>query len=119
MRRSVRGVVVVALAVLLSGAAASPAVAQPTGPAAGSTSGGDPYFPPAGNGGYDVRYYDLNLKYTPTSDISGKLDARAIIAATANQGLSSFSLDLRGLAVSSVTVNGAPAAFRTEGDQRS
>ena len=117
MRRSARGAVVVALAVLLSGGAATPAVAQPAGPAAGSTSGGDEYFPPAGNGGYDVRHYDLNLKYTPTSDTSGTLDARAIIAATATQGLSSFSLDLRGLAVSSVTVNGAPATFRTEGDR--
>jgi aminopeptidase N len=105
------------LAALLAGGAAVPASAQPTGPAAGSTSGGDPYFPPAGNGGYDVRHYDLNLEYTPKSETSGTLVARAIIAATATQGLSSFSLDLRGLAVSSVTVNGAPATFRTEGDR--
>jgi hypothetical protein len=32
----------------------TPALAAPPGP--GSTSGGDPYFPAAGNGGYDVQH---------------------------------------------------------------
>ena len=31
----------------------------------GSDSGGDPYFPADGNGGYDVHSYDLDLTYRP------------------------------------------------------
>jgi aminopeptidase N len=105
---------VVALTALLAGGAAVPASAQP---AAGGAGGGDPYFPAAGNGGYEVKHYDLNLKYDPVSPTSGTLDARAIIAATASQGLSSFSLDLRDLTVASVTVNGAPATFTHTGGE--
>src|SRR3712207_5677732 len=33
----------------------------------GSTSGGDPYFPAAGNGGYDMGHYDLTLAYDPAT----------------------------------------------------
>ncbi len=107
MRRSARGAVVVALAVLLSGAAA-PAVAQPAGGCTAQASGGDPYFPCAGNRGYDVRHYDLDLDYTPSTKV---LNARAIIAATASERLTSFNLDLRDLTVESVSVNGAPTTF--------
>ena len=47
---------------------ASPAGAVAPVPAVvGSPSGGDPYFPAAGNGGYDVAHYDLTLDYTPTT----------------------------------------------------
>src|SRR5690348_1808829 len=113
MRRSARAAVVAALAVLLSGASVAPAVAQQAD-CAGQASGGDPYFPCAGNRGYDVRHYDLDLDYTPSSKV---LDARAIIAATASQRLTSFNLDLRGFEVQSVSVNGAPATFtRTDGE---
>ena len=31
----------------------------------GGPGAGDPYFPLAGNGGYDVKHYDLTLDYTP------------------------------------------------------
>ena len=81
MRRSARGAAVVALAVLLSGAAATPAVAQPSDGCTAQASGEDPYFPCAGNRGYDVRHYDLDLDYTPSTKA---LVARAIIAATAS-----------------------------------
>ena len=30
---------------------------------------GDPYFPLDGNGGYDVRHYDLDLTYDPDTDL--------------------------------------------------
>lgn len=70
--------------------------------------GGDEYFPCAGNKGYDVRHYDLDLDYAPATKA---LKARAIIAATASQRLTSFNLDLRDLAVQSVSVNGVPATF--------
>jgi aminopeptidase N len=74
----------------------------------GSTSGGDPYFPAAGNGGYDVADYHLTLDYTPDTKA---LSATAVITATATQKLKGFSLDLRDLEVSAVSVGGAPAAF--------
>ena len=40
------------------------------------SSGGDPYFPHAGNRGYDVGHYDLRLSYTPST---GRLDGTAVI----------------------------------------
>ena len=66
MTRYRQRAVVVTLVALLWGAPAAPAVAQPL---SGDTftSGGDPYFPAAGNRGYDVRNYDLTLDYTPAT----------------------------------------------------
>src|SRR3954452_17216977 len=81
-------------------------------PAAGSTSGGDPYFPAAGNGGYDVGHYGLELNYDPPT---GRLDGRAVITLTVTADLSSFSLDLRRLTASSVLVDGRPASFAQRG----
>jgi hypothetical protein len=34
----------------------------------GSSGLGDPMFPNAGNGGYDVKNYDLALDYAPTAN---------------------------------------------------
>ena len=31
----------------------------------GAAGAGDAYFPFAGNGGYDVGHYDLEIRYTP------------------------------------------------------
>ena len=58
-----------------------PLIATTTAAAApGSTTGGDPYFPQAGNGGYDVRHYGLGLEYEPST---GRLDGTAVITLTA------------------------------------
>ena len=65
------------------------------------TTGGDPYFPAAGNGGYDVQHYDLGLAYDPAT---GRLDGRAVITFTPTTDLDSFSLDLSGLRATSVVV---------------
>jgi aminopeptidase N len=67
---------------------------------AGSSGLGDPFFPNAGNGGYDVTSYDLD--YTPaTRALAGK----AFITAEATQDLNAFNLDLRDFyAVSRVAV---------------
>ena len=54
---------------------------------------GDPYFPLDGNGGYDVRHYELDLRYDPATDV---LAGVAKIRAEARQNLSSFNLDLVG-----------------------
>ena len=82
----------------------------PSGPAAlaapappGEAGIGDPYFPLEGNGGYDVRHYDLTFSYDPVTD---RLDAVNAIRAVATQKLSRFDLDLQQLDVSAVTVNG-------------
>jgi aminopeptidase N len=98
---------------LCAGLAAAPA-ATAAGPVAGSTSGGDPYFPAAGNGGYQVSHYDLNLRYDPATKA---LTARANLVGTTSAALRSFSLDLRDLTVSGVTVNGRPAGFTHAGGE--
>ena len=35
----------------------------------GSPGLGDPYFPFDGNGGYDVKHYDLAIAYDPPTDV--------------------------------------------------
>jgi aminopeptidase N len=67
-----------------------------------------------GNGGYEVDHYDLNLAVRPKPD---RVKAIATISATAMQALSSFNLDFRGLKVTSVTVNGAPATVSRRGGE--
>lgn len=74
----------------------------------------DPYFPKAGNGGYQVEHYALDLDYDPAG---GRLHATAVITARAGQGLSSFNLDLSGLDVESVSVQGEPARFNRTGNE--
>jgi aminopeptidase N len=73
----------------------------------GASGVGDPYFPDLGNGGYEVDHYDLDLTWAADA---GVLAGRATISATATQDLSRFDLDLRGMEVSAVTVDGKPAA---------
>ncbi|MGY1680316.1 M1 family metallopeptidase [Geodermatophilus sp. SYSU D01176] len=89
--------------------ATTPALAERHDP--GSTSGGDPYFPAAGNGGYDVGHYDLTLAYDPAT---GRLDGTAVVTLTTTADLDRFSLDLRGLTATSVTVDGRPAGFEQQ-----
>lgn len=83
-------------------AAAAPLVGAPTS--------GDSLLPDAGNGGYDVAHYDIDLAYAD----DGSIVASAVIAATAVDPLSAFSLDLEGLTVDAVTVDGAAAGFTRE-----
>jgi aminopeptidase N len=94
--------------------AAGTAVASASTFSPGSPSAGDPFFPLAGNGGYDVRHYALRLDYEPSSNA---LDARAVISARATQNLSRFDLDLRGLHISRVTVDDRRVAFKRSGQE--
>ena len=82
--------------------------------APGSAGVGDPFFPEAGNGGYDVADYDLDLRYSPNTR---KLVADAEITATATQDLSAFNLDFRGPRVTSVEVDGVDAGFDRSGPE--
>ncbi|MGH2955798.1 MAG: M1 family metallopeptidase [Solirubrobacterales bacterium] len=94
---------------------AAPTVAGPDdarGQAPGAAGLGDPYFPLAGNGGYQVDHYDLGIAFSPGR---GRIRATATLDAVATQALSAFNLDLRGLRVSAVSVNDAPAGFRRHG----
>jgi aminopeptidase N len=78
-------------------------------PAAASTAPHETFFPRTGNVGYDVSHYDVSLAYRPGR---GWLRATARIEATATQGLRHFSLDLDGLRVTAVSVDGQPAGFK-------
>jgi aminopeptidase N len=81
---------------------------------AGSPGLGDPFFPLAGNGGYDVHHYGLALAYDPGTKV---LDGRAAVKAVAKQDLDRFDLDLRGFDVSRLRVNGRRAAFTRDGQE--
>jgi aminopeptidase N len=74
----------------------------------------DPYFPRAGNGGYDVSHYDLTLAYDPDRR---HLTGTAVITARATKDLSAFNLDLQGLEVRGVTVEGKTARFSRAGQE--
>ncbi|MGW4272451.1 M1 family metallopeptidase [Streptomyces seoulensis] len=74
----------------------------------------DPYFPKAGNGGYDVAHYDLTLGYEPAGR---RLTGTAVITARATQDLSAFDLDLQGLDVREVTVEGKTARYHRAGQE--
>lgn len=95
--------------------------ASPVNPAAagdnyqpGAPGLGDPYYPLDGNGGYNVARYLLDLSYDPATDV---LAGTATIRARATHNLSSFNLDLDGLNVRSVTVDGEEASYIRSGKE--
>jgi aminopeptidase N len=95
--------VVVALLVSLACTAVAGAAGTP-----GSAGLGDPFFPLAGNGGYDVSHYSLTLDYTRSTN---QLVGTDVITATATQDLSRFDLDLRGFSITQLLVNGRDASY--------
>ncbi len=83
------------------------AAAEPTTPT--PLSGlGDSLYPWLGNGGYNVTHYDLEFNVDP---VANTIDAVTSLRAIATAELQEFNLDLSGLEVSAVTVNGAAAEF--------
>ncbi|MCX4906634.1 M1 family metallopeptidase [Streptomyces sp. NBC_00878] len=81
---------------------------------AGAAGVRDPYFPKAGNGGYDVTHYGLTVGYDPEAR---RLSGEAEITARAERDLSAFNLDLKGMDVESVEVAGEAARFSRGGGQ--
>ncbi|MEV0153608.1 M1 family metallopeptidase [Micromonospora sp. NPDC050686] len=79
---------------------------------AGAADAGDPYVPGSGNGGYNVGDYRLRVRYDPATD---RLTGQATVTATTTAKLSRFNLDLAGLTVDSVRVDGAAARHRHDG----
>lgn len=75
---------------------------------------GDEYYPTAGNGGYQIDSYDLDLQYDPdTNDL--RSTATLLGTVLSDDGLTQFNLDLQPtMAVESVTVNGAAAQFEQD-----
>ncbi|MES9521143.1 M1 family metallopeptidase [Streptomyces capoamus] len=112
MSRSVR--LVPALAALLALALTGTACDGGVRGIPGGSGVRDPYFPKAGNGGYDVGHYDLTLDYTPATR---RLTGTAVVTARATRDLSAFDLDLAGLHVDSVTVEGKHARWSRAGQE--
>jgi aminopeptidase N len=111
MRRGVPALATVLTAVLLLG---TPAQAGNGSPGPGAPGAGDAYFPLAGNGGYDVRHYSLDIRYRPqTRAFAGT----AVLHIRATAALSSFNLDLRGFTVRAVAVDGVDAGFARDGQE--
>jgi len=81
----------------------------------GSDGLGDPMYPLAGNGGYDVTNYALTLDYTPSGN---QLVGTVVITARATQNLSRFDLDFRmQSSITRLLVDGAPATFAAAKEQ--
>jgi aminopeptidase N len=100
-------------------ASASAGSIAPQAPAAldpSESSAGDLYTPGDGNGGYDVQHYGLKLAIDP-GDQAKALDGTAEITAQATKYLSRFDLDLTGLNVASVTVDGAAAKYERQSSE--
>lgn len=68
---------------------------------------GDPDFTDYGNSGYDVRHYDIRLRYTPSED---RLQGVTTVTLIPEINLLRFNFDFV-LAVSEVTVDGVKADF--------
>jgi aminopeptidase N len=90
------------------------------GAAAGSTVGSDaieppdPFYPQAGNGGYDVSRYEVDLN---VRNRSREITARTEIDATSTQTLSRFNLDYDGPRIRSIAVEGQPANWERDGKE--
>ncbi|MEV6318516.1 M1 family metallopeptidase [Streptomyces sp. NPDC051776] len=108
-RRTCAAVAAVLLPVLVAGTACSSG--GDDGGGTGAQNAADPLFPRLGNGGYDVGHYALRLDYDVESR---RLDGTAVVTAEATQDLRGFSLDLSGLKVRKVTVDGRKAEVRRE-----
>ncbi len=102
----------VAVAALTFATANCASAAPPRTNPVGSPGAGDPYYPTDGNGGYDVSHYDVGIDFTPATKT---LYGDTTVTARTTQKLSGFNLDLLGLTVDSVTVNGTKAFYTRSG----
>jgi aminopeptidase N len=102
------------MAVVVTAGALPVAAAEHHQSRPGSAEPPDPYFPELGNRGYDVARYDLGLRYEPST---GELHGDTRITASTTELLRRFHLDLVGMDVASVTVDGRPAKVRRAGSE--
>jgi aminopeptidase N len=108
-RSSVAVPFALALVVALAGCSGGGVQGKP-----GASGVRDPYFPKMGNVGYDVTHYGLTLSYDPKAR---HLVGTAEITARATQDLTAFNLDLKGLDVNGVTVEGKVARWNRAGQE--
>jgi aminopeptidase N len=71
----------------------------------------EPFFPRAGNEGYDALHYEVRLAYRPKD---GRIEAQTKIEAVATEPLKSFSFDFLGPRVGEVKVGLDSARFRRQ-----
>ena len=69
----------------------------------------DPYLPQSGSTSYKVAHYDLRLDYHTAPN---RLNGIAALEIEPLEAVSSFKLDLSGLTVTKVYVNGKTARFK-------
>jgi aminopeptidase N len=69
---------------------------------------GDPYYPDDGNRGYDVQHYGVDLDYFRATQA---IRATTTVVARSTARLATFDLDLLGLMVTAVTIDGDRADF--------
>ena len=77
----------------------------------GGDDAGDEYVPGFGATGYDVQDYEIDLEWRAPDRVIGT----ATVTMTPEENLSSFALDLDGLRVREVTVNGEAAEHAQDG----
>lgn len=83
---------------------------------AAGAAASEPFFPHAADRGYDATHYGVRLAYRPGSN---HLSASETFRATATTELRAFTLDLDGLRVTAVAVDGRGVAFsRSRGKLR-
>jgi aminopeptidase N len=101
---------IVAIGAVSSGAGAG--VRARPGP--GTLDTPDPYYPTLGNRGYDVDHYDVGITYAPPDR---EIEGDTKIKATATRPLTKLHLDLSGLDVRRIEVDGSHARFSRQGDE--
>ena len=80
---------------------------NPPQPQAACDKPPDSLFPEVGSSRYNVKHYAIKLSY----QTSGEIKAKTTVIAKTRKSLKSFSLDLEGLTVDAVKVNGHSADF--------
>ena len=110
--RKIYGLVAVILLSASTAFAQTPQIGAPGVP--GAPGIGDSLYPNFGNGGYDVQHYKLHIDANPKD---GSLVGDTTINANATEALSRFDLDLMGLMVDGIQVNGTDATFSRDGQE--
>lgn len=115
LRRRLWAAVIVAVAMVLvaAGCHGSPVEAPAATPPVGAGVG-DSYFPAAGNPGYQVDHYDLQVRYDPASD---ELSGHATVDLSVTAPVAAVAFDLTGLSVADVRVDGTASGFDTGEDK--
>jgi aminopeptidase N len=88
------------------------ALGSSAGASATAEAGSEPFFPHAGNRGYDASYYEVDLKYEAEA---GAVDAEATMYAFPAERLNRLSLDFLGPRVEAVLVDNKKARFSRRG----